>query len=611
MSNLDGKDWGVREAAERGDAVAQYNLGAKYANGHGVEKNEREAVAWYRKAAEQGHAGAQNNLGAMYAEGRGIEKNEREAVAWFRSAAEQGYAGAQYNLGVRYANGRGVEKNEREAVAWFRKAAEQGFAEAQNNLGAMYEKGRGIEKNEPKAAAWFREAAKQGDASAQTNLGAMYADGRGVEKNEREAVAWFRKAAEQGSANGYFNLGVTYAHGHGVEKDEREGVAWYRKAVEQDYAPAQYNLGRMYVDGRGVEKNEHEAVACYRKAAEQGYAVAQYNLGVMYLDGRAVERDEREAMRLFKLAADQGEPLAQAALTGRGWWRNQLERWTQHRQEERRPEQEAAARERQRQQQQQEEQKRRREAADQGELFSHAAVTPGAAVIERPGTMVAQAQSSRASAGYIYILKPRISIDGQEVVKIGMTTRTVAERVRELTTGSMVSFEVVYSLHVENARRFEKYLHARYRARRLIAGGGQEFFAVPAQEVVAEVERMATEISRARAQAARNGEMAAFLTQLGAARVESRVSGRLGWLWFACWLVGTFGVNRVAHSIVSDSAVWWLTVLAALIVLPVILSIAYERLKRHFMALYYEPRFRSAIDAKHQELRLKYPLAYT
>jgi HPt (histidine-containing phosphotransfer) domain-containing protein len=238
-------------------------------------------------------------------------------------------------------------------------------------------------------------------------------------------------------------------------------------------------------------------------------------------------------------------------------------------------------------------------------------VTRGAAVIERRETMVGQAKSSRPSAGYIYILKPRISIDGREVIKIGMTTRTVAERVRELTTGSMVSFEVVYSLHVESARSFEKYLHARYRTRRLIGGGGQEFFTVPAQEVVAEVERMATDISRSRAQAARNGEIAAFLAQVGAARVESRISSWLGWLWFVCWLVGTFGMNRLAHSIASDSAASWLTALSALIVLPVILSIAYDRLKRHFMALYYEPRFRSAIDAKHQELRLKYPLAYT
>lgn len=223
--------------------------------------------------------------------------------------------------------------------------------------------------------------------------------------------------------------------------------------------------------------------------------------------------------------------------------------------------------------------------------------------------MSAQAKAQRPRAGFIYILKPRVSIDGQEVIKIGMTTRTVAERVRELTTGSIVSFEVVYSLHVENVRRFEKQLHTRYQTRRLIAGGGQEFFRVPAQEVVAEIERIATEISRARAQTARNQEIGAFLREIGATAVADRISTRLGWLWFACWIAGTYGVYQVTHSNASDSL--WPTLIAAVIVLPIILSKVHGRLKQHYMGLHYEPRFRSAIDAKHQELRLKYPLAYT
>lgn len=191
-----------------------------------------------------------------------------------------------------------------------------------------------------------------------------------------------------------------------------------------------------------------------------------------------------------------------------------------------------------------------------------------------------------------------------------MTTRTVAERVRQLTTGSMVSFEVVYTLQVENARLFEKRLHARYQSRRLVAGGGQEFFRVPASEVVAEIERIATEISRTRAQEARNKEMFLFLIEIGATGVEDRISRRLGWLWFVGWIAGTYGVNLAAHHANTAHAVL-LTLLAALIVLPIILSKAYSRLKQHYMSIDYEPHFRSAIDMKHQELRLKYPLAYT
>ena len=52
--------------------------------------------------AEQGDAKAQNNLGAMYANGQGVRQDYAEAFRWFRQAAEQGYAKAQFNLGLMY-----------------------------------------------------------------------------------------------------------------------------------------------------------------------------------------------------------------------------------------------------------------------------------------------------------------------------------------------------------------------------------------------------------------------------------------------------------------------------------------------------------------------------
>ena len=89
----------VRQAAERGDATAQFNLGVMYANGEGVPQDDAEAVQWYRLAAEQGHAEAQGTLGAMYATGRGVPQDDVEAVQWFRLAAEQGHASSQGALG--------------------------------------------------------------------------------------------------------------------------------------------------------------------------------------------------------------------------------------------------------------------------------------------------------------------------------------------------------------------------------------------------------------------------------------------------------------------------------------------------------------------------------
>ena len=80
----------VRQAAEQGDATAQFNLGNMYANGEGVPQDDPEAARWFRLAAEQGLASAQFNLGVMCANGEGVLKDNAEAVRWYRLAAEQG-----------------------------------------------------------------------------------------------------------------------------------------------------------------------------------------------------------------------------------------------------------------------------------------------------------------------------------------------------------------------------------------------------------------------------------------------------------------------------------------------------------------------------------------
>ena len=79
----------TKAKAEKGNALAQYNLGMMYGNGRGVAKDEVEAVKWYRKAADQGHADAQNNLGLMYYHSRGVAKDDVEAYKWYLLAGAQ------------------------------------------------------------------------------------------------------------------------------------------------------------------------------------------------------------------------------------------------------------------------------------------------------------------------------------------------------------------------------------------------------------------------------------------------------------------------------------------------------------------------------------------
>jgi hypothetical protein len=119
--------------ADGGNAEAQFSLGFKFANGHGVARDYVQAAYWYLRAADQNHPLAQFNLGVMFAAGQGMEPNDASAVMWIHRAAQQGDAGAQNNLGVRNqrAGFAGTAKDAREsnveAYKWFRLAAAQGY----------------------------------------------------------------------------------------------------------------------------------------------------------------------------------------------------------------------------------------------------------------------------------------------------------------------------------------------------------------------------------------------------------------------------------------------------------------------------------------------------
>ena len=132
----------LKQAAEGGDAFAQFNLGLVYANGQGVPQNFNTAVKWFNRAAEKGHAQAQHNLGFMYKYGLGIPQDYETAFKWLTRAAEQGLDGAQFTLGRKYLGGLDFPPDFNTAFKWFTLAAEQGGGPAQASLGAIITKDR-------------------------------------------------------------------------------------------------------------------------------------------------------------------------------------------------------------------------------------------------------------------------------------------------------------------------------------------------------------------------------------------------------------------------------------------------------------------------------------
>ena len=345
-----------RQAAEQGNALAQYKLGECYYLGYGVRQDYAEAVNWFRKATEQGNAPAQYKLGECYYLGYGVHQDKTEAAKWYRQAAEQGNAPAQYYLGWCYYHDQGVSQNYAEAVKWYRKAARQGNVQAQYYLGLCYQHGQGVSQNDAEAVRWYSKAAEQGYKLAQDELRKRkirkvsifivsivvaallcvfllnidketpdssvnvptYTDSTSLKAEnteyETKAENMYRGAAERGDVVAQDTSGWYYEYSYGVPEDRAEAAKWYRKAAERGEAVAQNNLGQCYELGLGVTQNRAEAAKWYRKAAEQGDAGAQYNLGRCYYWGYGVPSNDTEVVKWFRKAAEQGHASAQNGL---------------------------------------------------------------------------------------------------------------------------------------------------------------------------------------------------------------------------------------------------------------------------------------------------------
>lgn len=161
----------LRHAAANGDSAAEFEIGARYADGRGVAPDMGQAFAWYQRSAMHGYTPAQFRLAAFYERGVGVEKDVERAKVWYRRAAEKGHAKAMHNVAVLLASGGGQDMVQ--AARWFREAAERNLADSQYNLALMHENGEGMPKNLTEAFKWYALAARSGDTEAARRLEAV------------------------------------------------------------------------------------------------------------------------------------------------------------------------------------------------------------------------------------------------------------------------------------------------------------------------------------------------------------------------------------------------------------------------------------------------------
>ena len=231
------------QAAQRGEAAAQFEMGERYLYGsRDVPQDTAQGLSWLRKAAAQGHLQAISSLARVYEMGRLVARDDAQALSWYRQAAAHPApsdtearirAAAQFQLGTMLIEGRGAPRDAVEGLALLEQAAGTGLQPYfQSLLGQYYLEGRGIARDEGKALSWFRRAADNNDAQGQWALGKAYAEGRLVPVDKKESVRWTLAAAQRGTYQARLPLALAYHRGEGVARDPAAAHLWALKAKE-------------------------------------------------------------------------------------------------------------------------------------------------------------------------------------------------------------------------------------------------------------------------------------------------------------------------------------------------------------------------------------------
>ncbi len=181
--------------------LAALFLGQLYESGEGGSKDLAAAQRLYLQAAESGDAEAQYTLGEFFLYGRkdAVRPDFAKAKEWLTKAARSGSADAQALLAREFDSGKRFDRSPKEAIDWYEQAALAGHSEALLNLGVIYLKGDlGLQRDTARGVRLIELAANAGEREAMSFLADIYLQGYGVIPNNAKGREWMEKAARLG-----------------------------------------------------------------------------------------------------------------------------------------------------------------------------------------------------------------------------------------------------------------------------------------------------------------------------------------------------------------------------------------------------------------------------
>ena len=218
----------TRRVDEQKDVKAMTLLGELYANGLGIERDDKKAAEWYRLAADRGDREAMLALAMFNLGGRIGSVNREQGAKLLAAAAKLGQPAATYDLALLYLEGQLFPQDFTRAAELFRAASQAGNPEAQYALATLYKDGRGVPPDIQQATRLMGEAAKADFLDAEVEYAIALFNGTGTGKDEARAAELFRKAAIRGSPIAQNRLARIYAFSKAVPAaDPVQAIKWH------------------------------------------------------------------------------------------------------------------------------------------------------------------------------------------------------------------------------------------------------------------------------------------------------------------------------------------------------------------------------------------------
>ncbi len=227
-----------------------------------------------RQAAQQGDAQAQYRLGMAHVQGELRQANLTDAAKWFRLASEQDYALAKVRLAEMYLIGEGVEQDDSVGVALLHEAAELENPEALFVLAELYRLGEYVPKDPKRGMQYLQASARHAWDPARALYGAFLIDGRHVEQNIASGIHLVKLAAANQDPRGLYFLGLAYYEGKGVLRNDTLARQNLQQSADQGYLAANMMLIEFAIFGIGGEANAEQAFALLEQGVESGHEKA-------------------------------------------------------------------------------------------------------------------------------------------------------------------------------------------------------------------------------------------------------------------------------------------------------------------------------------------------